>query len=117
MYVQNRPRNLTWAHGTAAASGDNTIVTAPGANLRIRVAYAMVQNTTATATTAIWQNGAADVAGALLQNQGDALTINLPHGDEWEFDANTAVTLNLSGANSHRYSIAYWTEAETSSYL
>jgi hypothetical protein len=48
---------------------------------------------------------------ALLQNQGSALSYAGLVGREWKLPANTALNVNLSGANSHGYSVVYYTES------
>lgn len=96
--------------GTAAAL-TNVLVPAPGAGLRIVVRYWVVQNESATASTAILRNGGAGAFRYHAQNQGDGLGAFFTAGDDWELSTNTAVNLILSAAVSWGYSIGFWIEA------
>jgi len=71
----------------------------------------MVQNESAVATTVQVGAGGAARFRALLQTQGAALSGSFQIGREWKLAANTALTVTLSGANSHGYSVVYYTEA------
>jgi len=94
-----------------AASGDNTVVAAPGANKRTVVKTILVQNESETATTILLKSGANTKRRALLQNQGDGVAWSFGRGDEWCLGTNEALILNLSSANSHGVTVDYWTEA------
>lgn len=102
--------DLTFYTGQKAASGDNSVVAAPGANKRIVVKAIVVQNTTATATTVVLKDGATAKHTSLLQNQGDMFGRAFEFGYEWQLTANTALVVNLSGANSHNVNVEYWIE-------
>jgi hypothetical protein len=102
--------DLIYITGTTAAAGQTTLVAAPGAGVRIVVSSLMVQNESGTATTVTVQAGGAGTMRALLQNQGNALSYSGLVGREWKLPANTALNVNLSGANSHGYSVCYYTE-------
>lgn len=97
--------------GTAAASGDNTLIAAPAADKRLVVTGFVVQNESAVSTTIILKSGSTAVRRALLKNQGDGLGLAFEAGREWKLGAGEALVLNLSGANSHGYTVDYWTEA------
>jgi hypothetical protein len=101
---------LLYATGTTAAAGLTALVGAPGANVRIVVSSFMIQNESTTATTVIMQEGGVPIMRALLQTQGAALSGAFLVGREWKLPANTALNLNLSAANSHGYSVVYYTE-------
>ena len=95
---------------TAAAfntSGDNTIIAAPAAGYALVLHYFHVQNESSTGTTVLVKHGSTTVARALLQNQGDGWV------REYEcpviMPAATALVVNLSGANSHNYTVEYTT--------
>lgn len=103
--------DLVYLTGTTAAAGQTTLVAAPGAGVRIVVSSLMIQNESGTATTVHAQAGGASTMRALLQNQGNALSYSGLIGREWKLPANTALNVNLSGANSHGYSVIYYTEA------
>ncbi len=105
-------KSLTQVTGTKAASGDQTLVSAPGASTRIVVVAFVVQNEASTAQTIILGNGTASAAWrCFAQNQGDGLALVFKPGFEWRLTANTLLNLNLSAATTVGYSIAYYTEA------
>lgn len=99
------------ATGTQAASGDNTLVAAPGAGYRLVVQLWWVQNESSTATTVKVKRGSTDSYRRLLQNQGDVVGRAYERGREWRLGENEALVLNLSGANTHGWAAEYWTEA------
>ena len=101
---------LHYATGTTAAAGQTALVAAPGGGISIVVTAFLVQNESATATTVRVERGAVPAFRALLQNQGDALSYSAPVGREWVLPANTALNLWLSGANSHGYTVVYYTQ-------
>jgi hypothetical protein len=103
--------DLLYTTGTTAALGVTTLVAAPGAGVRIVVSAFMIQNESAVATTVQMRAGGASAFRALLQTQGAALSGSFLVGREWKLPANTALNLNLSAANSHGYSVVYYTEA------
>lgn len=103
--------DLVYTTGTTAAAGVTTLVGAPGAGVRIVVSSFMVQNESAVATTVQVGAGGAARFRALLQTQGAALSGSFLAGREWKLAANTALTVTLSAANSHGYSVVYYTEA------
>lgn len=97
--------------GTKNASGDNTLVAAPGAGLNIVVQAIVIQNESAVPTTILLKSGSTTKMRQLLQNQGDVYGRAWEDGSEWELGENEALVLNLSAANSHGYNIEYWTES------
>ena len=98
---------ITRAAGAAASSGDNTIVAAPAAGYALVLFYLHVQNESTTGTTALVKHGSDTVGRALLQAQGDMWL----RGYEYPviMPAATALVVNLSGANSHNYTVEYTT--------
>jgi hypothetical protein len=96
----------TVASGTAASSGANALVAAPGAGKRLVIKEIIVQNESSTATTVILKEGTTSCWRALL-DQYRSLSLSFAVGEEWRLTANTALNLDLSGANSHGYSIRY----------
>lgn len=98
--------SYTQATGTKSSSGDNTLVSAPGAGFRLVVKELVVQNESTTATTVVIKNGATSEWRALL-DQYRALSMAFQQGEEYRLAANSALVLNLSGANSHGYSVRY----------
>jgi hypothetical protein len=105
--VMGQP-TITRAAGTKADSGDNTLVAAPAAGYKLILLYLQVQNETAVATTILIKHGATTVGRALLQSQGDGYVRDF---SEYPVDMPeaTALVLNLSGANSHGYTVEYVT--------
>ncbi len=103
-------RTLTWVTGTCASSGDNSIVAAPGVGVKIVVKHLIMQNETTTATTIIARDGTTSKIRVYAKNQGDGLTMQFENGSEWRLTNNTALQINLSGANTCGYTFAYWTE-------
>ena len=103
--------DLIYLTGTTAAAGVTTLVAAPGAGVRIVVSAFMVQNESAVATTVQVGRGGSAAFRALLQTQGAALSGSFLAGREWKLPANTALTVTLSAANSHGYSVVYYTES------
>lgn len=98
---------ITRIAGTFNTSGDNTIIAAPAAGYALVLFYFHVQNESASGTTVLVKHGATTVARVLLQTQGQMwwreyeCPVILP--------AATALVVNLSGANSHNYTVAYTT--------
>jgi hypothetical protein len=105
---------LSVAASTAASSGDNTLVAAPGAGKRLVLVAYTLQNESSTATTMILYDGpstdAKPIARILGQNQGDGVSKVLPAGHMKPLTENKALVLNLSGANSCGYTAWYYTE-------
>ncbi len=91
--------------GVAGASGDNTLIAAPGAGNRLAILYEHIQNESATATTAQIKHGSTVVARKALAQYAEyerdhtVYPVLLPE--------NTAYVLNLSGANNHGYTLEY----------
>lgn len=107
------PRTLSIATGTAAASGDNTLIAAPGAGLRAVLVAVQVQLEAGTATVGLLKDGA---GGAVLLrwrgvNDGDGVIHQWPMDARPRLTAATALVLNLSGANQCGYTAYYYTEA------
>lgn len=104
-------KTLLFATGTAASSGDNTIIAAPGSNVQIKIVALQIQNESSTATTMILKFGSTAKWRCLGQSQGDGVALPIPAGRAWPVGNNAALVLNLSGANSCGYSVCYYTEA------
>lgn len=101
---------ILFATGTANVSGDNTLIAAPTAGLQIKLVSIQIQNESVTATTGVLKFGATNKWRTLMQNQGDGILLVIPAGREWGVGDNTALILNLSGANSVGYNVTYYTE-------
>lgn len=107
-------RAATWLGVmTVAASGENTVLGAPGAGKRLVVSAIKIQrNVSNTAETlAYWQWGAgAGVAHHWYSLTNDAApgeVVFFPIGNRWIGPTNTALLLDLSAANSHLVSVQY----------
>ena len=102
---------FTQTASTAASSGDNTVVAAPSAGNHLVVKDLMVQNESSTETTVILKSGStAKWRGKLAANA--SLSLSFATGEEWRLGSAEALVLNLSGANSHGYSVRHRTEAD-----
>jgi hypothetical protein len=106
----DRPVELLHDSAAISTSGDNEIIAAPGAGLRIVVSDVIIQNESSTATTALVKNGATTIKRILMQNQGDGIAFAFARGREWRLTANAALNVNLSGANSVGVSVSYYLE-------
>src|SRR5262245_26235371 len=98
------PVDLQFATGTAAANGNNTLIAAPTTG-RIVIVDIQIQNESSTATTAILNGISGNFWRFLGQFQGDGFARQDAY---WRLDLATALVLNLSGANSHGYSVSYY---------
>jgi hypothetical protein len=96
------------ATGTKTASGDQELIATPGAGFQLLIASIVLQNESSTATTMILKAGSTAIARCLGQNQGDGAALIFPFDRPLQIGANTALNLNLSGANSCGYSIVYY---------
>jgi hypothetical protein len=103
--------SFTSVTGTKAASGDNTLISAPGASTCIVLVHYHLQNESATATTLILKDGSTEFSRFFGQNQGDGIAVTYPDTRRKKLTANTALVLNLSGANTCGYTVDYYTEA------
>ena len=101
--------SITIVSGTINTSGDNTIVAAPGVGLSINLCYIKIQLEATTATTVLLKSGSTTKERILCQNQGEGLANPYFPNRELRLDANTALVLSLSGANSINYAFHYFT--------
>ena len=97
-----------YASGTCAASGDNTLIAAPGEGYRIAVFKVSLQSLTGETTTALLKWGSTEVGGGVFNAQygwliQDFQTPHLLTGGD-----NQPLLLNLNGANSFRYTVMYY---------
>ena len=102
-------QQFTHLSGTKASSGNNEVVAAPGAGNRLVVKNIIVQNESTTETTIKLKSASAEHWRAELVG-GDSLALHFAQGDEWRLGENEALNLDLGGANSHGYSLRYFTE-------
>ncbi|MEH2067917.1 MAG: hypothetical protein V7K47_07075 [Nostoc sp.] len=101
--------SITTISGTLSTSGDNTLINAPGTGLSIKINYLKVQLEASTATTVIIKSGTNTKERILCPNQGDGLVLNFFPNREFQLDTNSALILNLSGANLINYTFSYFT--------
>jgi len=100
--------------GVKSASGDNTLIAAPGAG-EILVIYSLkLQNETDVATTMIVKEGTVERLRHFspATSGGDDAFWSM-EDDPMELGAGTALTLNLSAANATGYVINYETRLAT----
>lgn len=104
-------RNLSFASISAATSGNNTLVAAAAAGLKIKVvSYVLVADAAVTAT---FQSGAAGTAlsGAMsLAANGGVSAISQPSSHLFETAAATLLNLSLGGAVGVRGHLSYFVE-------
>lgn len=98
--INGIPATASATSGTKAVAGNNTLLPAPGAGKRIVVHFMDVQNESATATTVLLVDIVARFRFLLDQYR-------MAYVLDWRLNANTALTMNLSGANSIGYNIQY----------
>jgi hypothetical protein len=103
--IFTRP-TIIYVTGTVANSGDNTVISAPGSGLSIYITHLVIQNESATTTTTILKDSNNRLR--ILQAQRDTLSLVFPERGGLKLSTNTALTLNLSGANTVGYSIGYY---------
>lgn len=104
-------KTLLFATGTAAESGDNTIIVSPGVNQEIVIVAVQIQNESLNETLAILKFGSTAKWRILAKEKGVGFVIPIPNGYAWHVGANTAVVLNLNRANQFGYNIIYYTKA------
>lgn len=104
--------NYTVATGTAALSGDNTLISAPAAGLSIVIHHIQIQNESSTSTVAILKAGSTAIYRGEFTTEGSGIVLDTSpdSGNKWKLAPATALVLNLSGANSHNYTVWYTVE-------
>jgi len=113
LYFQGRlPELAGTTHGpnrvNVTASGDTTLVAAPGAGNSIYVTGLMVNNFGTAKIRALVREGAAGTirgGGALAADGGGHV---LPFDPAWKLPANTALVANLSGTGDVDYTVVYY---------
>lgn len=97
--------------GTVAASGDNTLIAAQGAKRQIVIVGMTLQNNSGVDTLLIVKFGSTARYTLAAVAKGDGVALPIPGESSWELGDNTALVLNLSGANSTIYNIQYFIDA------
>ncbi len=99
------------AEGDVSVTGATTVIAAPGAGVNLVLSSMLIQNVSAVATTVQVVDGNGNVtADHLLQTQGAGLSVAFPVAREWRCPDATPLSISLSAANLHRYTIYYYTE-------
>lgn len=109
--LSNKENTVLFATGTAGASGVNTLIAAPGAGKKIRVLSLQVQNESSTATVAIVKFGTVAKWRVKTPAASALLSAPIPADGDWLVGTNLALVLDLDGANSHGYNVAYTLES------
>jgi hypothetical protein len=99
---------IFYSTGTISSSGDNTIISAPGAEISIYITHLILQNESSSSTTIILKDSANRLR-CIAPFQGDGIAINFSEKRDFKLAVNQPLILNLSAANSCGYSIGYYT--------
>lgn len=102
---------FTQVTGTAASSGPNQLIVAPSAGNHLVVKDLVIQNESSTETTVILKSGTTAKWRAKLAANA-SLNLSFNENEEWRLGSAEKLDLDLSGANSHGYSVRYFTEAD-----
>lgn len=108
--VDIEEKDLIFVTGTAALSGDNTLIAAPAAGNEIVIVAIQIQNESVTETLSILKFGTTAKWRFLAKDKGANYLIITSKGNHWHVGDNTAVILNLNGVNSFGYNIVYYTK-------
>lgn len=83
-----------------SSTGDNTVLSAPGAGREYELGFLQVQNASSTDTTALVKFGSTTVLPVVMPSKGDGE--QLPMDDDMAAltGNNNALVVNLSGANA-----------------
>lgn len=99
------------ATGTINTSGDNTIISAPGAGQRIYITKLQIQLEASTTTTVLIKSGVTTIGRIRCVADGDGKIEPYSLGLERRLGVNEALVLNLSGNNAVGYEVEYYTGA------
>lgn len=110
LYNVNGPVDLIQNSISISSSGDNTLVDAPGAGLRLVICDFELINETTTPSVVLIKFGADIKRRYLFQNQGNGIAMAFSTHREWRLPANTAFIANLSGALAHGGGLSYFLE-------
>ena len=97
-----------YASGTCGTAGDNILVPAPGSGYQIAVFKIVLQSLTNTLTTALLKWGSDEIGGAVFNTQYGWVIMDFQMPDRLVGPDNGPLILNLSGANSFRYTVFYY---------
>lgn len=98
--------------GTKAASGDNTVLAAPGSGNQYLIVKLQIHNQTAVATKVIVKFGSREVWTVdLPATIGAGVVLDFPAPDRMGGRDNQPLLVNLSAANDTSISVQYYTVA------
>ncbi|MCB1711046.1 MAG: hypothetical protein KDH96_00770 [Candidatus Riesia sp.] len=101
-------RSVTPKSGVVSASGDNILITAPGAGMHIILYAWSWWNNTSTETTVVLKSTTMDnMDSYTTEAKGGGKIMDLPAGLKVDLPDNEPLLLELSGANEHGYFILY----------
>jgi hypothetical protein len=113
--VQGYGLTKNYLSSTVSASGDTTLVAAPGASSFISIPWFRLANESATETTVLLKSGASTQRfRAVLAPKGSAgfsVEMAFPVNMPLEIATNEALVINLGGANAIGYSFSYFVKA------
>lgn len=104
-------QGILFATGVASATGDNLLIAAPGVGQQIIITAIHIQNESSNSTTAILKFGTNNMWRIHMPADGDGVAIPISTTYGWTVGDNTALNLNLSGANAVGFSIAYYVKS------
>jgi hypothetical protein len=100
---------------TVSTSGDTTLVAAPGASSFISIPWLQLANESSTETTVLIKSGASTQRFrrvlAPKGTAGSSVEMAFPVNMPLDIATNTALVINLGGANAIGYSIGYLVKA------
>lgn len=98
--------------GTKSASGDNTVLAAPGSGYQYLIAKLQIHNQSTTATKVIVKFGSREVWTVdLPATLGSGVVLDFPAPDRMEGRDDQPLLINLSAANDTSVSVQYYTVA------
>ena len=111
--LQVKQQRNTWLYttGTASASGDTTLIAAPGEGNKLVISLIGCQLETATNTAVLLKDGATARMRVYTVSEGDGIYLEIPAGREWVLTENSALVINLSTTSSIGYTLRYYIEA------
>lgn len=104
----NKQATQLFAVGTAANSGDNTLIAAPGAGQRIVLVGGQLQNESSADTTVLLKYGSTSIYR--LNMSAKSYGALPPAPLYWRLPVNTSLVGNLSGANQIGFVFWYYLE-------
>jgi hypothetical protein len=96
--------------GTVSTSGDTTLIAAPGAGQKIVIVSYTVQNESGSSTVILLKDGSTTKRRLWTEQKVDGESKTFPFNAYWRLSTNSALAINLSGANQVGVSIDYFIE-------